>query len=107
MNKQGDTTKVYLDYTYDDVPIAESSLDDIIMQINAEGQPDALTFKLSNSTISLDQETGLYYFQLTQTQSLKLGRNMRYQLTAKKGTEVFSSDIGSITVGELLRTSEV
>ena len=107
MNKQGDTTKVFLKYTYDETPIEEETFDEIVLQINQEGQSDSLTFKLSNNTIQLDSGTGYYYIQLTQAQSLKLGRTMRYQLSVKKGTEVFSSDIGSITVGELLRTSEV
>lgn len=109
MNRQGDTTTIYLDYTYDNEELADvSDLSDVILQLNSEGQSNALTFKLSGSTIILDNNLNKYYVKLTQAQSLALGRTIRYQVTIKlTGGDVFSSDIGSITVGELLRTSQV
>ena len=114
MNRQGDTTKIYLDYTYDGTPIEEKdNITQLVLQLNSEGQTNAQTYKLVDSSpdarlILKDAgDDGKYYIKLTQEDSIALGRTIRFQLSVMIGTDVYSSDIGSMTVGELLRTSEV
>ena len=107
MNKRGDTIKIILDYSYNGEPIEDGTFDDIVFQVNEEGSEGAYTFKTSDSTITTDADSGKYCVQFDQTKSLTLPRTIKYQLTIKSSSEVYSSDIGSMTLDELLRTSEV
>jgi len=108
---KGDTTQLVLNYKYDGKELTDSSLTitKLWMQFNKEGGEEAITFKLGDATnpIVLDSTLNKYVINLTQAQSLKLGKTIKYQMSINTGGGVFSSDVKSITRGELLRTSEV
>ena len=93
MANKGDTLPILLNYTIDGTPIEEMALDEIEFCLAD------LTYKLSAGDITLDPDSGKYCITLSQETTLALDNVTDFQVRFKKGTDVTSTGINLIVIG--------
>ena len=91
MKHQGDTITLVLDYTVNETPLSEASPNEIEVYIGSS------RYTLTDGDIVL--VNGKYTISLTQEDTFAIKRGEAFQLRVKVGTEVGSTDIEWIPVG--------
>lgn len=102
MRNKGDSFKLYINYTIDDVPLPECNLEDLEVQFNEHDTKNALNFKLSDGSILLDEEIGVYYIHMKQEDTFKLPLISKYQLRIYIDGDVISNDVSMFRLGDVL-----
>lgn len=97
---EGDAFLVTLDYTINDIPVEELSLDEIEFSIGNH------KFLLSAGDIYIDSDTGKYVLLITQESTMELFGIAEWMVRFRLGDEVVSDDVQDIKVGRGL-SSEV
>lgn len=95
LNK-GDALQVILDYTVNDISLADAELDEIELYIGNN------RFLLSDGSIILDAEINKYVVFLTQEMSFTLTEFFKTQLRVRKGNEVSSASIQINMIGDVI-----
>ena len=100
MNK-GDTVYIILDYTINDEPITEGRFDEIEFYLGEN------RYLLSEGDIVWDSTTEKYYVFVDQEDSFKLTPQTIYQLRVRSGTDVTSTGIKKLVIGDTISTEEI
>ena len=98
MINHGDTIYIELNYTVNDVPLAEDNWDEIEFMFGG------YRYSLSEGTIVLDQELGTYCISITQQQTFEMNYIIEYQLRLLKDGDVISTKVQRMPLGNVLST---
>ena len=94
MANKGDTVPILLNYTIDGTPIEEMALDEIEFSLAD------LSYRLTEGQIAIDPASGKYRLMLSQETTLALDNVTDFQVRFKKGTDVTSTGINLIVLGD-------
>lgn len=106
MNR-GDTITISLGYTINDQPISLNQFEEIEFQINTEGNSFSRKYLLSKGGIYWDQEEEKYKVDIQESESFKFTNTIEYQARFFDGTNVVSSSIGTMNIGDVLSRTEI
>ena len=95
LNK-GDAFKVEIDYTVNDIPIADADLDEIELYVGDN------RFLLSDGSIVLNPETHKLECFISQEMTFRLSEFFKTQIRVKKGDEVSSVNIQTYLAGKVI-----
>ena len=103
MNK-GDTLDIILDYQVNGEDITERQFDEIELQLEKEKDCWQVKLLLSKGDIVWDAELNKYVARLNQEDTFKFInlKSIKYQLRLLDGHNVFSSEISSFAIGDVL-----
>ena len=93
---KGDTIDILLNYTVDGETITEGYLDEIEFTIGSH------QYTISNGGVVWDANAQMYKVKLHQDETFDLKQTTRWQLRVRKGTDVCSTDVAEVDLGEVL-----
>lgn len=105
MIHQGDSYKLYLDYTVNDEPIKNeyADIEFAIQALNQNGVTTTLLFYLSKDEIKWDETEEKFYIHLTQDQTFLFNERIKYQLRLYLGNgDVYADDGNCQSIGKTL-----
>lgn len=103
MNK-GDTLDITLNYQVNGEDITEDMFDEVELQLEFEKNSNQIKLLKSEGGITWDDSIKKYVTHLTQSDTFKFSQvgKVRYQLRVLEEGNVYSSEIGSFEIGDVL-----
>ena len=102
---QGDSYKVYLDYTVNDEPIKNeyTEMEFTIQVLDQNGVTNTTNFYLSKNDIIWDDVEQKFYIHFTQEQTFLFNERIKYQLRLYLGNgDVYADDGNCQPIGKTL-----